>query len=100
MIDPCLTARKPKRYFCGHCDENVSKTLFFEYRKLFYDKLAKRWRKERVVQAGLGEEFDFTQAKREDLIDTVAETTGIECYNNNIKYDCYNYYTSNPRDFC
>ena len=47
--------------------------LLFEHRKLFYDKLAKQWRKERVVQAGLGEEFDFTQAEREDQIDTVAQ---------------------------
>ena len=38
---------------------------------------AKQWRKERVVEAGLGEEFDFMQAESEDQTDTVAETTDI-----------------------
>ena len=81
----CFIFRKPKRYFCGHCDKKVSKTLLFEHRKLFYDKLAKQWRKERVVQAGLGEEFDFTQAEREDQIDVAPRRKDPQVSNNQPK---------------
>ena len=39
---------KSKRYHCEHCDEYISKTLYYRHRSLYYDKHARKWSKERV----------------------------------------------------
>lgn len=54
------SSKKPRKsYFCGHCNEEVSKTLFFQHRKLYYDKRNGEWKTERVMSMDLGEDFDF-----------------------------------------
>lgn len=47
-----------KTYYCGHCSKDLSKTLYFQHRKLFFDRRAKQWRDTKVYQ-DLGEDFDF-----------------------------------------
>lgn len=63
---------RPKNYFCGHCHQHVSKTLFFQHRKLYYDKRAKQWNAERVVPVDLGEDFDFARAEATEQEKTTA----------------------------
>lgn len=37
-----------KRYFCEHCEKELSKTSYFKHKKLYYDKKCRTWKKERV----------------------------------------------------
>lgn len=64
--DPSVSLAPQKSlesYFCGHCKEEVSKTLFFQHRKLYYDKRNGEWKTKRVIPSDLGEDFDFEEAK-------------------------------------
>ena len=74
---PC---KQRKLYFCGHCQESVSKTLYFQHRAIYYDKRAKQWAKDRVVPLDLGDDFDFAKAE-------AAEQKEM-----NIQSMCLNYY--------
>lgn len=33
-----------KRYHCGHCNEKVSRTLYFQHKKLYYSASEKTWK--------------------------------------------------------
>ena len=60
------TVKKPKRsYFCGHCREVHSKTLFFLHKNLYYDFRSSEWKKERVVPLDLEVESEFNFAEAE-----------------------------------
>ena len=48
-----------KKYFCGHCKDAVSKTLFFKHKKLYYDRKTKEWKSQRLVKLPGGRESDF-----------------------------------------
>ena len=37
-----------KKYFCGHCNAPISKTLFFKHKRLFYDPHLKVWKNKRI----------------------------------------------------
>ena len=47
-----------KRYLCGHCNEFVCKTIYHKHKQLYYNKEAKKWCTERVVDL-TSEEFSF-----------------------------------------
>ena len=32
-----------RRYYCEHCNQYLSKTLFFKHKRLYYDRLSKKW---------------------------------------------------------
>ena len=34
---------KQRRYHCGHCDADLSKTQFYRHKSLFYDQRSKKW---------------------------------------------------------
>lgn len=36
-------SRENERYFCGHCNRKVSKTLYFTHKKLYYDVQSQEW---------------------------------------------------------
>ena len=40
----CSTVER-KRYFCGHCDDYVSKTIFYQHRRVYFEKKCKKWSK-------------------------------------------------------
>ena len=44
--------RRRKRYYCGHCKDYVSKTLFYQHKRLYFDRKAKKWSKERLYFDG------------------------------------------------
>ena len=45
-----------KRYYCGHCDEYLSKTVYFQHRRLYFEVKCQKWSKKRLFAcAGRGE---------------------------------------------
>lgn len=49
-----------KRYYCGHCEEKISKTLYFKHKKLYYDAVTKEWMKGSDPSMEI-DEFDFDE---------------------------------------
>ena len=45
-----------KVYYCEHCKQELSKTLFFSHKKLYYNTRLRKWQKQRVKVV----ERDFT----------------------------------------
>ena len=45
----------PKRYFCGHCDQSLSKTVFYQHRRLYYNAESKKWCKGRLFSVPTSE---------------------------------------------
>ena len=37
------TPSRKRLYYCGHCDEEVSKTLFFQNKRQYYDQNRQEW---------------------------------------------------------
>ena len=44
-----LETRTPTRYFCGHCNRQLSKTLFFRHKRMFFDRKARKWSSVKVI---------------------------------------------------
>ena len=64
VTSPSNSVRKPvKTYFCGHCSKELTKTLFFQHRKLFYDRKTRKWSQQKVFESILGNDFDFTESE-------------------------------------
>ncbi len=40
----------PKRYYCPHCKKRISKTLYYEHKRLFYNVKGRIWSADRVFQ--------------------------------------------------
>ena len=57
MIDQlvrCIKmSSKKRRYYCEHCDENVSERTYKRHRAEFFDPKAKEWRKQRMRRIDL-----------------------------------------------
>ena len=56
-----------KRYFCEHCEKDLSKMSYFKHKKLFYDKKCRTWKKERVcyrAEVDL-DEFEITDLEQD-----------------------------------
>ena len=55
-----------KRFHCQHCNEKVSKTLYYQHKKLYYNEDTKSWSKESPSQLednkSEGEEFTFSDS--------------------------------------
>lgn len=34
-----------KRFHCGHCNEKISRTLYFQHKKLYYSASENTWKK-------------------------------------------------------
>ena len=45
MVD----VKERKRLYCGHCEDYVSKTLYYKHKQIYYDDGNKKWSKERVL---------------------------------------------------
>lgn len=39
-----------KRVYCPHCEEYVSRSLFYEHKNLHYDESGQKWRSNRTNQ--------------------------------------------------
>lgn len=49
----------PNTFFCGHCKRQLSKTKFFQHKKLYFDVSSKEWRQKRINVINV-EEFTFS----------------------------------------
>lgn len=38
-------SKKRRLYRCGHCDELISKTLYFQHKRLYYSVHNRQWKK-------------------------------------------------------
>lgn len=68
------------KYFCGHCNRKLTKTLYFKHKKLYYDIRAKSWNKERVYQHydGFLREFSMSTVSAEESGD-ITKYNEMEC---------------------
>ena len=53
------SVKSKAKYFCGHCDQVHSKTLFFQHKRIYYDSTKSEWSKQRVSKFGCIDDFDF-----------------------------------------
>ena len=75
-----------KVYFCEHCQQELSKTLFFSHKKLYYNTKLRKWQKSRIQL--VEKDFDFSgpgecDANEDDynmLSDHDSEQEGIIYY--------------------
>lgn len=70
------------RYYCGHCREKISKTLYFSHKQLYYDVVQQKWRNEADQnQSSHTEQLpdqDFTFSDSEETADgTLLFSNGI-----------------------
>lgn len=42
---------KQKRFYCGHCKEYVTKTVYFQHRRLYFESNSGRWSKVRLFSS-------------------------------------------------
>ncbi len=57
------------RFYCEHCGEKVSKTLYYQHKKLYYTADRQHWeRKTNDESFHLASEEDFTFSDHEDNI--------------------------------
>lgn len=51
--------RQRRSYFCGHCSKELTKTLYFQHKKAFYNKKEKQWSHSRVCPDEQSQWNDF-----------------------------------------
>ena len=62
-FDSSATAMESKRFYCGHCDEKVSKTLYYQHKKLYYCSTNKSWiRPSRTTSPDPPEDFRLSDS--------------------------------------
>ncbi len=65
------TKKRKRSYFCDHCQQEHSKTLYYQHRRIYDDNFSK---KEEVAVSDLGDDFNFEQS------DAEAPTPGITAF--------------------
>ncbi len=60
MMSGSDASRTPK-YWCGHCDKVLSKTTFYQHKKLYYDSTKSVWSKERIRLYGDAHDFNLEE---------------------------------------
>lgn len=50
--------KENRKYFCGHCKMNLSKTTFFSHKKIYFDKHNNCW-KSKATQVTKETDDDF-----------------------------------------
>ena len=35
-----------KRFYCGHCDEKISKTLYYQHKRIYYNSKTHKWNRD------------------------------------------------------
>ena len=61
-----------ERFHCGHCNEKISKTLYFQHKKIYYNPSTQVWKKSTTVPSGSNadvEEFTFSESEMEMSVD-------------------------------
>ena len=50
---PARHGKMSDRYYCGHCKEKISKTLYYSHKRLFYDITTRQWRSKSEAEASV-----------------------------------------------
>lgn len=86
-----MSTIEKKKYFCGHCNAFVSKTLYYKHKKLYYDRRAKAWKSNRVVKSsedGVLEE-DFVLSANSSDDDSADNMDAVVSGYNEQRSECY-----------
>ena len=57
--DAIMAEKSKKLVLCGHCDEYVSKSTFYQHRRLYYNFRTQKWSQSRVFNSVGLEDFEF-----------------------------------------
>ena len=58
--------RRKGRYYCGHCEEKISKTLNFKHKRLYYNPDSEEWTLSKDVQENYETIADFVFSSDSD----------------------------------
>lgn len=47
-----MKTAKPKRFYCGHCEQEVSRGTLYAHKRLYYNRMTREWSKTRVGYTG------------------------------------------------
>ena len=78
-----MEATRTKRFYCGHCDQEVSRTTLYAHKRLYYNRTTREWSKVRVSYPATDV---HPIASRNDLEETV-EDSGSNSENCNSDHD-------------
>ena len=67
-----MDKRTKRIYYCGHCNEKVSKTLYFQHKRLYYSSRTHKWKRDEVPSCSKSS-FSFSDTENE------AESSDHEC---------------------
>ena len=75
-------------YFCGHCKGQLSKTLFFRHKRMFYDWKARKWSDVKVISEDIAAEPSLSLTVMRKMMQLAwqvkimdHESTAISCMN-------------------
>ena len=78
----------PRKRFCGHCNEYHSKTVYFQHKRLYFNKESNKWLPTQVFsKSSSSDEQDFrpksTATPRPSAVVTAADCK-VTCHNDDI----------------
>ena len=47
-----MKTAKPKRFYCGHCEQEVSRGTLYAHKRLYYNRMTREWSKARINYTG------------------------------------------------
>lgn len=56
-----------KRFHCDHCGEKISKSLYFDHKRLYYSPASNTWKKitKGDMESQIFQDFDFADSSYE-----------------------------------
>ena len=63
---------KSKFVYCGHCDEEVSRTKYYTHKRLYYDRDKKEWSQTKRLNFTITDdpEYPFADSQVQDQMDS------------------------------
>ena len=46
-----MEAEKTNRFYCGHCEQEVSRRTLYTHKRLYYNRMSKEWSKQKISYA-------------------------------------------------
>ena len=66
-----MEAAKTNRFYCGHCEQEVSRRTLYTHKRLYYNRMSKEWSKQKISyaeNAGIDRQTpDVRQGEMNDL---------------------------------
>lgn len=61
------------RFYCDHCGEKVSKTLYYQHKKLYYSAATGTWKKRDDIVAHDTNDDEFTFSDTKGILYSIVE---------------------------